>query len=90
MGVVYGDEQGAKPPESSRQLKLTSGSLDLKRKVGLRVADVEPSAGPAVIVASGAFVSTVNERDRSSLSFPAASIAWTDMVCAPSGSGVGV
>ncbi len=84
---MCGEEQGAKPPESSRQLKATPDSLESKLNVAFRLEEVEPSEGPEVIVAAGGVVSTVKDRDRTSLSFPGASIAWTENVWEPSESG---
>ena len=48
---------------------------------------VEPE-GPEVIVVCGGTVSTVKDRETITLSFPGASIAITEKVWAPFGSGV--
>jgi hypothetical protein len=83
----YGEEQGANPLESSWQLRLASESSESKPNEGFRLDEVEPSTGPELIVTAGATVSTVKDRDRIRLSFPGASIALTEKVWGPSGSG---
>ena len=60
------------------------GSLEAKRKEGLGLDEIAPSAGPEEIATPGTTVSTVNERDTTWLSFPGASIALTKKVWRPS------
>ena len=47
---------------SRRHSKVEPSSLEAEVNVGVRVVVFEPSAGPSVIVVSGAVASTVNER----------------------------
>ena len=83
--MAPGPEQGAKAWESKRQAKVESDSLEEKPKVG--VVSVVDSDGPELIVVWGAMVSTVKERETIALSFPGASIALTEKLWLPSGSG---
>ena len=80
-----GPEQGPNAWESKRQAKVEPGWLDEKVKVG--VASAVAPEGPEVIVVWGGTVSTVKDRDTTALSFPGASIALTEKVWEPSGSG---
>jgi hypothetical protein len=76
--LAPGPEQGANARESKRQAKLEPDSLDPKVNVGVASA-VEPE-GPDVTVVCGGTVSTVKDRDTIALSFPGASIAFTEKV----------
>ena len=85
MWLAPGPEQGANAWESKRHRKVEPGSVDEKVKVGVLSA-VEPE-GPEVIVVCGGTVSTVKDRDTITLSFPGASIAFTEKAWAPFVSG---
>jgi ABC-type transport system involved in cytochrome bd biosynthesis fused ATPase/permease subunit len=81
--VVKGEAQAARGPPSARHSKVDPASVDTKLKVpaGLFVG----LGGLAVIVVSGATVSTVQAKDAGVGSmFPAVSTARTSKVCAPS------
>ena len=65
-----GEEQPPYACESRRHRKREPGSLAEKLKEGLASWEAEPSAGPEVIVAFGAFVSTVNAREAIGLCSP--------------------
>ena len=73
--LAPGPEQAANASESKRHVKVEPDSVDVKVKVGVWSTVVEPFVGPEVTVVCGAWVSTVNDRDRTALSFPGASIA---------------
>ena len=79
--AVNGEPHSSKPSPSSWQLKLASGSFEAKLNEGLRSDEVEPLAGPEEIVTVGAWVSTVNGRETTALTFPGASIALTKKAC---------
>jgi hypothetical protein len=82
-GDVLGELQKEKAAESKRHWKLEPGSLEAKAKVGVRSL-VGPE-GPAVIVVSGAAVSTVKELVAGVGSvLPAASVALTSKLWGPS------
>ncbi len=83
QSVVWGESQSEYPAPSSWHSKWAPGSLELKPNRGFGSGEVEPSAGPAVIVAVGAAVSTVHV-DESSPWFPAGSVALTLKVWWPS------
>jgi hypothetical protein len=83
--LAPGPEQGANASESKRQAKVEPVSLDENLKVGV-VSAVDPE-GPEVIVVWGGTVSTVKDRETIALSFPGASIALTEKLWLPSGSG---
>src|SRR5437016_1807083 len=71
--LAPGPEQAANASESKRHWKVEPDSLDVNVNVG--ALSVVGPEGPEVIVVSGATVSTVNDRARTALSFPGASIA---------------
>jgi hypothetical protein len=80
-----GLSQAAAAPPSMLQAKVEPGFVDWNPKLGegLLVGPV----GPAVIEVSGTAESTVKSRRRTVVStLPAASVAWTRNVCAPSSS----
>ena len=83
--LAPGPEQGANAWESKRHRKVEPGSLEQNVKVGV-LSGVGPE-GPEVIVVCGRTVSTVNDRETIRLSFPGASIAFTEKVWAPFVSG---
>ena len=83
--LAPGPEQAANAWESKRHWKVELDSLDVKVNVGVRF--VGKPEGPEVIVVWGAMVSTVKDRDTTALAFPGASIALTENVWAPFGSG---
>ena len=81
--VVNGDVQDAKAAASTRHSNVEPASVEVNVNVGV-LSLVEPR-GPAVIVVSGAVVST---REACSVAgvasmLPAASVARTSNVCAP-------
>ena len=81
--VVNGDVHGANAAASTRHSNVEPASVAVNEKLGV-VSLVTP-LGPAVIVVSGAVVSTVNDRLAGVGSMlPAGSIARTSKVCAPS------
>src|SRR2546423_3580288 len=73
--LAPGPEQAANASKSKRHWKVEPDSLEAKVNVG--VLSVVGPEGPAVIVVCGAWVSTLNNRARTALSFPGASIALT-------------
>ena len=83
----WGDEQGSIAPESSRQRKVTLGSLAANLNRGLGLVAATPGVGPAEILTLGATVSTVNDREAGALTLPAASTALTEKPCGPFASG---
>ena len=83
--LAPGPEQAPNAWESKRHRKVEPDSLDENLKVGV-VSVVDPE-GPEVIVVWGGTVSTVKDRDTIALSFPGASIALTEKLWLPSGSG---
>jgi hypothetical protein len=81
---VAGDAHVAKVTPSSEHWNVAAPSGEVNENVAL-VAGVGP-LGPAVIVVSGAVVSTVQVREAGVGSGPAAFVARTRSVCAPSAS----
>ena len=82
-GVVYGVAHESNPPASTRHSKTEPVSVAVSSKVGVE-SFVSP-VGPAAIAVSGASVSTENARLAGvSSTLPAASVARTSKVCAPS------
>src|ERR687895_580307 len=79
--VVCGEVQAAKAAASTRHWKLAPASLE-KPNVGVE-SPVRP-VGPESIVVCGAAVSTVKARLAAAPVLPAASVARTSNVCAPS------
>ncbi len=77
---------GAQSAASSLQRKVTPGSGLAKANEGLAFEEAEFLAGPEVIVARGATVSTVKDRLTTGPTFPAASIALTANAWGPSAS----
>ncbi len=81
--VVNGVVQAANAPASTRHWNVDPASVAVKENVG--VLSLVVPVGPAVIVVSGAVVSTVNDRLAGVWSvLSAASVARTSNVCAPS------
>jgi hypothetical protein len=79
---AWGELQAANAPSSSEHWKVEPGSLAVKLKLAL-VLEV-CAGGDAVIVVSGADVSTVHPCEAGVLSaLPAASIARTAKECVP-------
>ncbi|MDH4346837.1 MAG: hypothetical protein OEW31_10930, partial [Thermoleophilia bacterium] len=81
---VTGDEQPAKAPPSTLHWKLDPGSVEVNVNVGVGSLEVDPWAGPPVIVVSGGDASTVQEREAVGPTLPAVSVARTSNVCPPS------
>ena len=79
--LAPGPEQAANAWESKRHLKVEPDSLDVNVKVG--VLSVVGPEGPELIVVWGGTVSTVKDRETIWLSFPGASIAFTEKLWAP-------
>ena len=77
---MNGESHSSKPPPSKLQLKLASESSEAKLNEWFRSDEVEPLAGPEEIVTLGAWVSMVNGREATALTFPGASIALTKRV----------
>ena len=78
--AVKGDVHSLNPPPSTLQANVAPGSGDENENVGV-LSSVGPD-GPAVIVVSGAAVSTVKLLPAGELSrLPAASVARTSNLC---------
>ena len=83
--VVNGELHEPQAPPSTRHANVEPVSVAVNENVG--VLSVVVPVGPAVIVVSGGVVSTVNDRLAGVGSvLPAASVARTSNVCAPSAS----
>ena len=83
--LAPGPEQAPNAWESKRHRNVEPDWLDENLKVG--VLSMMVPEGPEVIVVCGGTVSTVKERETIALSFPGASIALTEKLWLPSGSG---
>ena len=80
--VVCGETQVANAAAPTRHSKVDAGSLE---NANVGVESLVGPLGPESIVVSGAVASTENERVAGVPStLPAASVAWTAKVCAPS------
>ena len=88
---VLGLAQAASAASSSLHWNVDPASEEVKLNDGSLSLVVEPGAGPAVIVVSGAVASTIQVRVAGEASgLPAPSIACTVKVCWPSGTSVRV